>query len=561
MASLPRAARAIAAAALLAAALTLGDPTPPAAQAIPNPMCATSGAVADQITGAVGIGSPVGDVCDAVTGGIVGEVTDRALGPLRDAARSVGQGIFRQIGAWAAEGAVWLLGEVAKVTTRTTTPDLLGKPFVRKYREMAVIAALMAALMVLLAVFESLARGDSALLLRVLAVNLPLAALATSAAYVVVQLLIGLTDGLCEAIASGTAADTRAFFSGAAVALERSAGALPDAAEEVSGVPSPDGLAVVVPLFVGFIVAVLAACAAFFVWIELLMRDAAIYVVALFLPLALAASIWPRWASSLRRTCELVIVIVFSKFVIVAVIALGASLLAHGKGVESILAAAAMLLLACFAPFLMLRLVSFGEGALGAAYGRRNAGSVASGRVRSAASSQVMRRAAQANWTGGMDGASGGGSPGSPGTRRAAAGPAGARDRGGRPGAAAPAGGQAGSAAGVAGAAASGGATVAKGAATRAGQGIETAQAASSSQPASDQEAKPVRPAGETGAAPQGKRGAASGASPAPSAPPRQSGASAAEPAQPRGGTAPGEDAKPRRPSADLGPSDPESRP
>ena len=128
------------------------------------------------------------------------------------------------------------------------------------------------------------------------------------------------------------------------------------------------------PLFVAFLAAIVGAFAAFFVWLELLMRDAAVYVVALFMPLALAASIWPRWSGTLRRTAELLVVVIGSKFVIVSIVALAAALVAGGGGgVEHVLAASALMLLACFAPFVLLRLVPFAEGAMGAAYGRRSA--------------------------------------------------------------------------------------------------------------------------------------------------------------------------------------------
>ena len=95
-----------------------------------------------------------------------------------------------------------------------------------------------------------------------------------------------------------------------------------------------------------------AAFAAFCVWLELLMRDAAVYVVALFAPLALAASIWPRWSGALRRSGELLAVVIGSKFVIVSIIALAAGLVSErAGGVEHILAAAALMVLACFCAF------------------------------------------------------------------------------------------------------------------------------------------------------------------------------------------------------------------
>src|SRR6476469_3184094 len=268
-------------------ALSVGGPQPPQAKA--NVVCDVGASPAGAVAGAIGIGNPVGDACDAVTDPVLG-VTGHVLDPLKDAAASLGKGVFQQITTWATDGAVWLLGQVVELTNKTTTPDLLGKGFLRQYRQMAAIAVVLAVLALLFACIEALARGDGGMLWRVFFFNVPVAALATSVAYVVVQLLIATTDGFCEAIAHSTATDTRAFFKGAVQALaETGAGAGaalgtgssgPGAASAVaSGAGSAE-----VPLFVGFIAAIIAALAAFLVWIELLMRDAAIYVVALFMP-------------------------------------------------------------------------------------------------------------------------------------------------------------------------------------------------------------------------------------------------------------------------------------
>ncbi len=277
--------------------------------------------------------------------------------------------------------------------------------------------------MLLLAVLEGLAQGNAGLLARVVFVNLPLAFIATSVAYAVVQLLLVATDGLCHAIASASGDNSQHFFKAAITGLGEAGGS---AGKEVGGraggpvgevAGQAEGTAAV-PLFVTFLAAIIGAFAAFMVWLELLMRDAAIYVVALFMPLALAASIWPRWSGALRRTGELLVVVIGSKFVIVSIISLAAGLVAENDGrVEHILAAAALMLLACFAPFVLLKLVPFAEGAMGAAYGRRSAAGGAMSGVQIASDVQILRNMAQSNF--GESGATlwkaggqGGGSPG-----------------------------------------------------------------------------------------------------------------------------------------------------
>ncbi|HXS33132.1 MAG TPA: hypothetical protein VN758_05080 [Solirubrobacterales bacterium] len=539
------------------AVLTFADPDPPQAKA--NVLCDIGVSPGGAVTGALGIGNPVGDACDAITNPVLG-VAGHALNPLKDAAASIGKGVFDQITTWAADGAVWLLGEVVELTEKTTSPDLLSKGFLRQYQGMASIATVLALLMLVFAVLESLGRGDGGMFGRVFFINVPLAAIATSAAFVVVQLLIVTTDGFCEAIARSTANDTHTFFKGAVEALAATGGGAGAATGAATGggaagtVAGGAAGAVEVPLFVGFIAAIVAAFAAFLVWIELLMRDAAIYVVALFMPMAIAASIWPRWTSALRRTGELLIVVVFSKFVIVAIIALAASLLAHTGGkVEQVLAAGALLLLACFAPFVLFKLVPFAEGAVSSAYNRQGAGGVAVQAVHTASSVQMMRRSAHANWAGGAGGSStgkgGGGSSGGGASkgRPGGSGGGGGGSAGGE--AAGASGGAAGAAAlpatvGVAGAKAS-----KAGAERLAGTGTaqESASAGSSASGTESQSAT-ASSGGDEGAprprADQAASGGKQGSSPSASSTP--------EPTEAAGGKAPGSGAKPPRPSGDV---------
>lgn len=393
-------------AAVLALLGLLAQPEPPQAQA--NVACslgsgaagAVNGGVEAITGGAIGLGNPVGDACNAVSGAVGGAVTN----PLSGALKGIGNGIFEQITAWVSEGASWLIGKVARGIDRSTSPKLTAKGFLATYRQMAQIAVLLGAAMLLLAVLEGVAQGNAAMLARVALVNLPLAFIATSVAYIVVQLLLVATDGLCHAIASASHENSQQFFNQAIKGLGEAGG---DVGREVNGGSAAGEAAgtVAVPLFVTFLAAIIGAFAAFLVWLELLMRDAAVYVVALFLPMALAASIWPRWTGALRRTGELLVAVIGSKFVIVSIIALAAGLLADTEGrVEPILAAAALMLLACFAPFVLLKLVPFAEGAMSAAYSRRGSGGGLVSGVQMASDVQILRNMARSNW-----GESGGG--------------------------------------------------------------------------------------------------------------------------------------------------------
>jgi hypothetical protein len=405
MSWLPKGASAVLLAALIAVLGLLAQPSPPAARAniacdlATSPAGALGGGIEAATGGAIGFGNPAGDVCNKVSGAITGAVT----APISSALKGVGNDVFAQLTTWVSEGASWLIGQVTQAIEKTTTPQLATKGFLSQYAKMAAIAAVMAAAMLLAAVLEGLAQGNATLLLRVALINAPLALLATTVAYAVVQLLLVATDGLCAVISASSHHGSQRFFEAAIAGLGHAGGAAGKQIDSGGGGDPLGGVAgqasgtVAVPLFVGFLAAIVGAFAAFFVWLELLARDAAVYVVALFLPLGLAASIWPRWSGALRRTGELLVAVIGSKFVIVAIIGLAAALVTGGGGgIEHVLAASALMLLACFAPFVLLKLIPFAEGAMGAAYSRRSASGGAISGVQMASDVQILRSMANA---------------------------------------------------------------------------------------------------------------------------------------------------------------------
>jgi hypothetical protein len=108
----------------------------------------------------------------------------------------------------------------------------------------------------------------------------------------------------------------------------------------------------------------------FLLWVELLVRAAAVYVAVLFLPLALASLAWPAVSHWCRRLVDTLVGLVLSKFVIVTVLSLAVSALAggtsgqgNGGGFSAVLGGAALLFLAAAAPWALFRLLPFAEAA------------------------------------------------------------------------------------------------------------------------------------------------------------------------------------------------------
>ena len=139
--------------------------------------------------------------------------------------------------------------------------------------------------------------------------------------------------------------------------------------------------------------------AAFVLWLELLIRAAAVYVAVLFLPLALATLVWPAVSHWCRRLVETLAALILSKFVIVATLSLAAGAVSsgtagtgtHGSGFSSVLAGGALLVMATFVPFAILRMIPAVEaGAVAHLDGLRERGTAAMTRLPRTAANHAL---------------------------------------------------------------------------------------------------------------------------------------------------------------------------
>ncbi len=99
-------------------------------------------------------------------------------------------------------------------------------------------------------------------------------------------------------------------------------------------------------------IALLTIAATITLWVELLIRAAAVYVVVLMLPLFFAALVWPARRIWAIRAIELLVALILSKFAIVAVLSLGGAALAHASFPSAtwMLEGATLVILAAFSP-------------------------------------------------------------------------------------------------------------------------------------------------------------------------------------------------------------------
>lgn len=253
--------------------------------------------------------------------------------------------ILGVLAAGVAQGASWLLSEIGSVIGSTTSLDLGAAWFKSHYEVMVGLAAVVLVPLLVASVVQSIYRQSPSALLRAALVHLPLALLLGAVAVQLVQLSLAACDALAAAVSSGSAHDIGSALSSLAASL----------ADQAAGT-SPG-----VPTFVALLGALFVALGALVLWVELLVRSAAIYAATLFFPLALASLVWPAVSHWCRRLVETVAALVLSKFVIVAVLSLAAGAVGAGGSVAAELAGGALLLLAAFAPFTLLRLVPMVE--------------------------------------------------------------------------------------------------------------------------------------------------------------------------------------------------------
>ncbi|HUP70787.1 MAG TPA: hypothetical protein VM142_13380 [Acidimicrobiales bacterium] len=222
------------------------------------------------------------------------------------------------------------------------------------YASVRTIAAALMVAFALLGLVSGLLKGDAGGMVRRIAIGLPLTVVAMVATTAVVAKALALTDALSAEVLDPTGSDAASFL-----------GALGAGAGAAGG-----GFAVVVVALIGVV-------AALVVWMELLVRSALIYLLVALSPLAFATTIWPATKGVARRLVELLAAVIVSKLVVCIALATGVASLAGALGPQrgpdtagvagglgGLIVGCAVLAMAAFSPFVVLRLMPLAEAAV-----------------------------------------------------------------------------------------------------------------------------------------------------------------------------------------------------
>jgi hypothetical protein len=323
---------------------------PPPAQAVNvvKPICTLAGLVSGIVGKACTVASHAGGALKAgkkLLGGHLGGALEALTGGGGAAAKALTAGaVVASLVAWVAGGAKVVLNETASVISTTTRPQLQSTWFSSTYWRMAAISALLTLPFLFAAAVQAVMRSDMAMLARSALGYLPLGLLAVAIAAPLTTLLLAASDEL-SAIVAGASGNAGATF-------------LSHVGFVSAGLTHLSGSTFVL-LFAGL----LTVAATITLWIELLIRSAAVYVVVLMLPLFFAALVWPARRVWAIRAVELLVALIISKFAIVAVLSLGAAALGHTTipSVTQMLEGATLVMLAAFSPWALLRLLPLHE--------------------------------------------------------------------------------------------------------------------------------------------------------------------------------------------------------
>ena len=284
---------------------------------------------------------------DLLTGSIPGAAGGLVGGAAGAVASTTTNAVIAGIDGWVTGSAQTLLNDTASALGNTTSPQLRTTWFSSTYWRMAAIAAVLTLPFLFAAAVQALIRSDVSMLARAAFGYLPLAMLAIAIAAPLTMLLLAACDQLCSFISSA-AGHASAHFLGriGIVAAAAAAGGSP---------------------FLAFLVGLFMIAAAFTLWVELLLREAAVYVIVLMLPLGFAAFVWPARRIWAIRAVELLVALILSKFAIVAVLSLGGAAVSSAGNLTGLMAGAVLIMLAAFSPWALLRLIPLAEIASGAA--------------------------------------------------------------------------------------------------------------------------------------------------------------------------------------------------
>ncbi len=314
-----------------------------------------------------GVGLITNVVCSS-GGGAASTLVKAAVGAVAAAAT------FDLAAHWMIGAAEKITGAIVSMITHSTSPQLTAAWFQRSFAPMAALGAALALLVTLIALTSAAVRRDPGALAGTLA-GILRAGLGTGLLIALTELALQLTDAISADVIRSS---DQAFWT------------------QVGHAWGASGFGGFGSSALAMLMAIIQMIAGVIVWLELAVRNAAIYLAVLFFPVALAASIWPALAGWTSRLGRLLFLFVILKPVTLIVLAFAGNAALAGLSLNgnlassagTIIAAVTIFALAAMAPWALMLIVAadsesaaVGAGVRAAAGHARSDGAAALGRV------------------------------------------------------------------------------------------------------------------------------------------------------------------------------------
>ena len=291
--------------------------------------------------------NPVDDIIDGV-GGLIG-------GAAEAAGEAVLELVVQFVFGLIADAVASVTGAIVDAMDSTTAVDLNGGffPALTPIRQtvLGMSMALVLALF-LTSIVRSLAAGEPGAIIRAALVDVPSAMLLMVMSVTVAWILIRIVDEASLAV-TGDVGAAMGEFTASLVVVEALTGA---------------GL-------LGIIFGLLFVVGAILVWLQLLVRAALIYILIVLAPLGFATRAHPGTRQIARRTIEMGIALILSKFGVAVAFGVGATAIESsnevvedgGVNLAGMMAGVAVMLMAAFMPWLIWKVFPIVEAATAAA--------------------------------------------------------------------------------------------------------------------------------------------------------------------------------------------------
>ncbi len=247
-------------------------------------------------------------------------------------------GFFSTLTNWVLSSVGWFLSSAGAVLTSATEPTTVIRSATTEFDVLVNLSPILLMVGLLVATLQAVRHGDATSLWRVYLGVAPAAVLAIFVARPFAALILESVNQLSSSASNSV---------------------ITHQSELTSALTSA---AAVVPAFAIFVLAIAVVIGSWLLWCELIVRAVILTLLLVLVPVIVPLATFPAGRRLGWRLAETFLAVAVSKFLIVITLTLGFQELL-GSSATQVITGALTLMLACFSPFLLLKMIPFVETA------------------------------------------------------------------------------------------------------------------------------------------------------------------------------------------------------